>query len=319
MKKVEKVSGTVAQCLNDMYTIVLDNGKILHIPFNVMHKNCDLSSIMSDGKIEDGKRVVLFKKDEQIYYPDLGTYGFKKDCIKPKVKGNPNELKVGVKLFEYAHMDSNEFVNLLSQSLGKLNPITLSKILLIQGSQISECEKQKEIRALVPLPFERKDESVDFERKSSFLHLAGESEHTNEKNGQLREIADCLVAIANSKGQGSMIIGVDDKDPEKVKGVEDEIAELYPQMNRDQFLATVVGNVFHTYIGDPAFEQSLSYDWRILNDHLVCIIDVDYKGDPIVVGNGCLPYKSGSRMSKATGSQMVKLIMEYAKRNMKSE
>ena len=65
--------------------------------------------------------------------------------------------------------------------------------------------------------------------------------------------------------------------------------------------------------------QSLRFDWRQMEGHLLCLISTNYVGLPIIIGDGIMPYRSSNTKSIAKGNEMVKLIWNNAIKYMKTK
>lgn len=325
MKSFKKPNGTIKQFINNHYFVELDNGNNIIISYDVMHKNVDLSAMMIKGSIPPGTRMVFFMKDQDTAYPDAGTYPFKQQAVRPSVEADTAKLMEGLLPYTMpALMDMKVFLRKVLSAVDEINPLVLQEIFIIYLSERSDEEKQHQIRVLLNISERMADESECFERKGYALHTAGNNpDKVDGKNMQLREIADELVSFANDPtiSKGGVLVGVDDDG--KPTGLENEIAQAYPGMSRDQFQATVVTNVFNSYVKDASFMQSLRFDWRLMDGHLVVLISTNYIGLPITIGDSVMPYRSSNTKSIAKGSDMVRMIWNagyaYARRHPNAE
>lgn len=309
MKTIKKPNGTIKQFINNQYFVELDNGTNIIISYEVMHKNVDLSAMMIDGCIPPGTRMVFYIKDQDTAYPDAGTYPLKKIQMPQSVDNDVKKLLDGLLPYDLPAMSMNVFMLKLMNAIKDVNPLTLQEIFVIYFSERSDEEKQRQIRTLLNMPETVAEESERFEKKGYILHTAGNNPDTVDgKNMQLREIAEELVSFANDPtvDKGIVLVGVDNDN--KPTGLENEIARAYPGMDRDQFQATVVSNVFASYVRDASFMQSLRFDWRNMDGHLVCLISTGYVGLPITIGNSMMPYRSSNTKSIARGNDMVRMI-----------
>ena len=321
MKNFKKPNGTIKQFVNNQYFVELDNGNNIIISYNVMHRNVDLSAMMINGSIPPGTRMVFYFKDQDTVYPDAGTYSLKQQPANTSVEPDTAKLMEGLLPYTMPSlMDMNTFLLKVVGAANDMSPLVLQEIFVICLSERSDEEKQRKIRLLLNMSERLVDESECFERKGFMLHTAGDNpDKVDGKNMQLREIADELISFANDQtiSKGVVLVGVDDDG--KPTGLEKELALAYPGMSRDQFQATVITNVFSSYVKDASFMQSLRFDWRSMDDHLVCLISTNYIGLPITIGDSVMPYRSSNTKSVAKGSDMVRMIWNagyaYARRH----
>lgn len=314
MKYYKKPNGTVKQFINNQYFIELDGGSHITISYDTMHRNVDLSAIMINDVIPSGTRMVFYLKDQDTAYPDASVYPLKT----PHTNNNALEedakrLLDGLLPFSLPAMNMNVFMTTLLEVIKDANPFKIQEIFSIYYSERSDEEKQRQIRSILNIPEKIAEESECFEKKGYMLHTAGDNPDTVDgKNMQLREIAEELVSFANdpTTGKGTVLVGVDEDG--RPTGMELEIARAYPGMNRDQFQATVILNVFSSFIKDASFMQSLRFDWRQMEGHLVCLITTTYIGLPIIIGDGIMPYRCSNTKSVAKGNDIVKMIWNAA-------
>lgn len=313
MKNYKKPNGTVKQFINSQYFIELDNGSHITISYETMHRNVDLSAIMINGIIPSGTRMVFYLKDQDTAYPDATVYPFKSQHINNSLEDDAKKLLDGLLPFSLPAMNMNVFMTTLLGVVKDANPLKIQEMFSIYFSERSDEEKQRQIRSILNIPEKIAEESECFEKKGYMLHTAGNNPDTVDgKNMQLREIAEELVSFANDPTtcKGTVLVGVDEED--RPTGLEYEIAKAYPGMDRDQFQATVVLNVFSSYIKDASFMQSLRFDWRQMEGHLVCLITTTYIGLPIIIGDGIMPYRSSNTKSVARGNDIVKMVWNAA-------
>lgn len=313
MKNYKKPNGTVKQFINNQYFIELDNGSHITISYDTMHRNVDLSAIMINGIIPSGTRMVFYLKDQDTAYPDASVYPPKNQHPNNSLEEDAKKLLDGLLPFSLPAMNMNAFMTTLLDVVKDANPMKIQEMFSIYLSERSDEEKQRQIRSILNIPDKIAEESECFEKKGYMLHTAGSNPDTIDgKNMQLREIAEELVSFANdpTTGKGTVLVGVDEEG--RPTGLEMEIAREYPAMSRDQFQATVVLNVFNSYIKDASFMQSLRFDWRQMEGHLVCLITTTYIGLPIIIGDGFMPYRSSNTKSVARGNDIVKLIWNAA-------
>lgn len=320
MKIHKKPNGTIRQFVNNQYFVELDNGTNIIISYDIMHRNVDLTALMIDGSIPSGTRMVFFIKDQDTAYPDAGTYPLKNQLSAQTTDDSIKKLLDGLLPYNLPTMSMNVFIQKIMTYINDINPLTIQEIFTIFYSDRSDEEKQQQISILLRIPEGLAEESNCFERKGYMLHTAGNNaDYVDGKNMQLREIAEELVSFANdpTTDEGTVVIGVDDDG--NPTGLEREIAQAYPNMDRDQFQATVITNVFSSYINDASFMQSLRFDWRQMEGHLLCLISTNYVGLPIIIGDGIMPYRSSNTKSIAKGNEMVKLIWNNAIKYMKTK
>lgn len=306
----EKVSGTIYQRVNNNYIVDLDNGDRVNISVDTMTHSVMLDSLMIDGTIPNGARMNFYIGNSGVY-PDRETYPLKETFrysvnVHDDYKSVPQDLLEGIKPYQQPCVDRATFMDEIIPMFDKMKADTLEKVFIILKSNQPEADMQNQIRTMLNMPAKIQVEGVNFERKSSFLHTPGDSAGFTNKTQQIREIADELLSIANSGHKGTVVVGVDDKTGE-VKGLEREIAEAYPGMSVNKFQDTVVCNVFRSYVKDDVFMNSLSFDWRNLNGHLVCFITIDYvSGMIICLPDGDIPYRTDSSKSTVHGKDAIR-------------
>lgn len=301
-----KISGTVFQRVNNNYIIDLDNGDRVNISVNAMNQSVDLNALTINGTIPNGTRMNFFIGKNGVY-PDKDTYPLKETIQvqynkqDANLSSDPHKLLKGIKPYQQPCTDRETFMLELTPMFATMKAETMKKVFIILDSSLSENDKQSLIRNMLKMPVRIQAEGVNFERKSSFLHTPNDTTSSSCKKQQIRDIADELLSIANSGHKGTVVVGVDDKTGE-VKGLEKEIAEAYPEMNVNQFQDTVVCNVFRSYVNDNTIMNSLSFDWRCLNGHLVCFITIDYAAGRLAcLPDGSVPYRTDSSMTTAHG------------------
>lgn len=160
------------------------------------------------------------------------------------------------------------------------------------------------------------EETGTIEYKSSFIHPANPL-NANDKTYQMREIIKVLTGFANSEThKGTVIVGI--KDNQEVCGVENEFAEFNEQFNREKFTAMFL-NMYQQLTTMNLMLQT-QIEWLEIDGHIVAKIEVDYKGD-IVLMNGCNLYirkESGTHQLK--GDDMLAFIRKgWCKENTEKE
>ncbi len=138
-------------------------------------------------------------------------------------------------------------------------------------------------------------------------------EHKAGIGGDMKTlIVSELAAFYNTTGEGAVWVGVSDQ-TKRPTGLETQIACLYPKMSRDKFEATVLYNVARTWTGGNLdFVSSLTYNWKLFQDHLVLEIRVKRSNDKgislVNPKNWAFPKRIGTSMSLLRGYDMVNEI-----------
>lgn len=306
MCKFQKFEGEITNYANNVYTITVGN-KDVTIPYSIMHKYPVFpDSMMEADHLKIGSTIMLVKKDEQTYYPDHETYGIG-NCQEhaPNVDG-----AYLLKDAEPWKMNCSfqEIICKLSNILPEISDKERSVVLQTLANQgMTEDEKLDRITNLVVFPLEFK-ESATLEKKKSLFFPAKRSK---DEFAQPKEIVESIVAMCNCVDQKpcKLVIGVDNK-TNKTNRLQDEIASRYPQMySLDQFQNTFLVPFIKSYTFDnPILMSSLKYNWYNYHGDLVLVIDIDYKGMPIVCKGGILPYRCDSAKMCVEGPDMVNMI-----------
>lgn len=309
MCKFQKFIGEITNYTNSVYTITVGDKKIT-IPYSVMHKYPVFpTNMMEAGHLKIGGSIHLVKKDEQTFYPDHETYGISNSQEQIHYMDGTYLLK-DVKPLKLG-CSFNELLGKLSTIMPSIPEDKRNEVLQVLANQnLGDEEKQGKITSLVAFPLDF-EESETLEKKKSLFIPAYRSK---DENAQPKEIVESIVAMCNISEQKpcKLIIGIDDK-TNLTNKLQDEIATRYPNMDLDEFQNTFLIPFIKYYTYDnPLLLSSLKYNWYDYHGDLVLIIDINYKGAPIVCKGGILPYRCGSSKHCVEGPDMVSMIVKLS-------
>ena len=329
MSSIIKTQGTVVKFENGAYTVKVDD-KVVSIPSGVMHRCVEFpSDMLENGHLKISCQLALVRKDDRTYYPDHTFYPVAKNSqlgihrlpslLFSDQKQSSAQLSDGSYLLigipSYIEVKNDDtFMADLSAMLPLMPNEKREQVLLILTSTDSETEKKKAIMKIVDFPV-KFTESSRLEKKSSLFFPASKSQLEKDRNAQLKEVADSVIAFCNSKEQRPchVIVGISNE-TNKPTGLQNEIATRYPGMSLDKFQSTVLVPFFLSYTGNNALLMaSLNFEWYKISENLVLIIDINYTRAPVVVKGGRLPYRYGTSKSVAEMSEMVSYIMNFSK------
>lgn len=310
MCKFQKFIGEITNYTNNVYTITVGD-KSVTIPYSVMHKYPVFpTSMMESGHLKIGGNIHLVKKDEQTFYPDHETYGISNSQEQIHYVDGSYLLKDAKPL--KLECSFNELLSKLSNIMPSIPEGKRNEVLQILVNQdLRDEEKQSRLTSLVAFPLDF-EESETLEKKKSIFMPANRSK---DENAQPKEIVESIVAMCNTSEQKpcKLIIGIDDK-TNLTNKLQDEIATRYPNMdNIDEFQNTFLIPFIKSYTyNNPLLLSSLKYNWYSYHGDLVLIIDINYKGAPIVCKGGILPYRCGSSKHCVEGPDMVSMIVKLS-------
>lgn len=329
MSRLKKAQGTVVKFGNGIYTVKVDN-KVVTIPSGVMHRCVEFpSDMLEDGHLKMSCELALVRKDDSTYYPDHTFYPTAKNSLLGIQRSSsilfPGQKQSSAQLVDGSYLltgvpsyvevkDYETFMAELSALLPLMPNDKRGQVLVALTSTDSDTEKMKAIMKIVPFPV-KFTESTRLEKKSSLFFPASKSQLEKDRNAQLKEVADSVIAFCNSKERRPchVIVGIFDETNEP-SGLQNEIATRYPGMSLDKFQSTVLVPFFLSYTGNNAsLMASLDFEWYNISENLVLIIDINYTGAPVVVKGGRLPYRCGTSKSVAEMSDMVSYIMNFSK------
>lgn len=310
MCKFQKFIGEITNYTNNVYTITVGD-KSVTIPYSVMHKYPVFpTSMMESGHLKIGGNIHLVKKDEQTFYPDHETYGISNSQEQIHYVDGSYLLKDAKPL--KLECSFNELLSKLSNIMPSIPEGKRNEVLQILVNQdLRDEEKQSRLTSLVAFPLDF-EESETLEKKKSIFTPANRSK---DENAQPKEIVESIVAMCNTSEQKpcKLIIGIDDK-TNLTNKLQDEIATRYPNMdNIDEFQNTFLIPFIKSYTyNNPLLLSSLKYNWYSYHGDLVLIIDINYRGAPIVCKGGILPYRCGSSKHCVEGPDMVSMIVKLS-------
>ena len=287
---------------------------VFTVPVVVMNY-CDYRPEMLDenGYIKIGTEVHLVAKPNSngkcYYYPAHDWYT-------PNPKRFARERKTLLSSLNLLRGDNVQSINMNTQeefdalrtefceNMDKYDKNVCSEVLgvLAKGNISESCAFLRKLLRKRVFP----EENGMIEYKSSFIHPANPL-NANDKTYQLCEIIKTLTGFANSEmHKGIVIIGV--KDNQEICGVENEFVEFSEQFNREKFTAMFL-NLYRQLTTTNLMLQT-QIEWFEMGGHLIAKIEVDYKGD-IVLMNGCNLYvrkESGTHQLK--GDDMLAFIRQ---------
>ncbi len=310
MCKFNKYTGIITNYVNRMYIIEVDNTTI-HLPFEVMHKFPAFPlTMLEDGHLKVGEKVIMVKKDEKTFYPDHETYGIKAQKEQKQTIDGSYLLK-SAKPYK-KEQSLQELTAKLSELIATLPVETrMEAFKILTAANMTEEEKAEKLTSLVEFPLDF-EESQTLEKKSLFFS----PKNQKDDKAQLKEIVESIVAMCNCEEQkhSQLVVGVNDKTNKTCK-LQDEIATNYPQMETlDQFQNTFLVPFIKSYTYDnPILMSSLKYNWYSYNGDLILIVDINYHGDPIVCKGGRLPYRCDSAKMVAEGMDLVNMVKKLTR------
>lgn len=311
MCKFNKYIGTITNYINRMYIIEVDD-KIIHLPFEVMHKFPVFpSTMMEDGHLKVGAKITMVKKDEKTFYPDHETYGIKAQQEQKQTVDGSYLLK-SAKPYK-KEQSLQELTAKLSELIATLSVETrMEAFKVLAAPELTEEQKTEKLTSLVEFPLDF-EESQTLEKKKSLFFSP---KNQKDDKAQLKEIVESIVAMCNCEEQkhSQLVVGVNDKTNKTCK-LQDEIATNYPQMETlDQFQNTFLVPFIKSYTYDnPILMSSLKYNWYSYNGDLILIVDINYHGDPIVCKGGRLPYRCDSAKMVAEGMDLVNMVKKLTR------
>ncbi len=311
MCKFNKYIGTITNYINRMYIIEVDD-KIIHLPFEVMHKFPVFpSTMMEDGHLKVGAKITMVKKDEKTFYPDHETYGIKAQQEQKQTVDGSYLLK-SAKPYK-KEQSLQELTAKLSELIATLPVETrMEAFKVLAAPELTEEQKTEKLTSLVEFPLDF-EESQTLEKKKSLFFSP---KNQKDDKAQLKEIVESIVAMCNCEEQkhSQLVVGVNDKTNKTCK-LQDEIATNYPQMETlDQFQNTFLVPFIKSYTYDnPILMSSLKYNWYSYNGDLILIVDINYHGDPIVCKGGRLPYRCDSAKMVAEGMDLVNMVKKLTR------
>lgn len=279
----KKFIGTMTNFSENSYSILLDNGKTVHIAHDVCHRFVSFPSNMLDanGIIKTGERIHLYQPEEHgNFYPDHAIY----DTSKAKTP------KTGITAEEIMSLPE---MPIYSQELVKIllrRNLTIEKLETYLNDLIINKEQAtpRIYRQLGLSPFP--DECQTVEYKEGVIRGASDANHASI-------ISRTIAAFANADG-GTIWCGIQEKNgkPSNVLGIEDKIESL-DKCQLD------IRNAVLRYTSSENLLSLLEFRFFQYNGHLVLAIEVRpskniifLNGSELVVraGNQCLQYKNES-------------------------
>lgn len=315
--KVEHFDGVI-------YILQVENSTI-EIPEKKMFRCVKFpDDMMDNGHLKVGSVIHLAKMGNKPYYPDHSVY----ECLNSPARffsadGSFLLDDPAVKPYPVEHGDFETFTKEVAAKMGSMESTDRERLVkLLTDSNMTKEEKMEEVSkwGILPVTFV---ESESLEKKSSLFFPAGKgktdvSKWEKEKNVQMKEIVETIASFANSKSPRpcKLIIGIDDKSS-RTTGLQNEIASKLPQMRTlDQVQNTFIVNCIRDYsYRNAALLSSLTYNWYKLGKDLILVIGINYSGQPVIVKDGKLPYRSGSSKNVIEGTQLVDYILDYQKTN----
>lgn len=313
MCKFQKFIGEITNYTNNVYTITVGDKKVA-IPYSVMHKYPVFpTNMMEADHLKIGGSIHLVKKDAQTFYPDHETYGISNSQEQIHYVEGSYLVKDTKPL--KLECSFNNLLGKLSCIMPSIPEEKRNEVLQVLANQdLGDEEKQSRITSLVAFPLDF-EESETLEKKKSLFIPAYRSK---DENAQPKEIVESIVAMCNISEQKpcKLIIGVDDK-TNLTNKLQDEIATRYPNMDTlDDFQNTFLIPFIKSYTyNNPLLLSSLKYNWYNYHGDLILIIDINYKGAPIVCKGGILPYRCGSSKHCVDGPDMVNMIVKLTENN----
>lgn len=324
MSNFVQVIGKLVSFDRGNYIFQVGNANIEIPDYKMFHFVTFPDDLMENGHLKTGSEIRLVKKDDQTYYPDRRHYEWmKRSTLSNSADGSYLLEDPAVKPYPVACDDFRTFTRDIATMMGNMNSADREMVLsLLMDSSKNEEEKKQEIskKGILPVNFV---ESESLEKKSSLFFPAGKgktdvSKWEKEKNVQMKEIVETIASFANSKSPRpcKLIIGIDDKSS-RTTGLQNEIASKFPQMRTlDQVQNTFIVNCIRDYsYRNAALLSSLTYNWYKLGKDLILVIGINYSGQPVIVKDGKLPYRSGSSKNVIEGTQLVNYILDYQKTN----
>ena len=213
----------------------------------------------------------------------------------PEIGGVLDPLKVGMERLN--ELSETEIAILLRLNNDKLKADFLTKKFALKPS--------------CPIP----DESKTCELKSG-LKAIPNTYWDKLPHGGIKLIFTELCAMYNSTGNGTVYIGVSDS--KRPTALENQIACLWPNMNRDRFISTVIFNIARTWTQSDYFLNSLTFGWFTFEHHLILKIGVQrtMKHDIALCNPKCwiLPYHINTSLKFAkAGYDMIKMYNQLTK------
>lgn len=279
----KKFIGTMTNFSENSYSILLDNGKTVHITHDVCHRfvSFPINMLDENGIIKTGERIHLYQPEEHgNFYPDHAIY----DTSKAKSQ------KAGITAEEIMSLPelpiySQELVRiLLRRNLQTEELETYLNDLIVNKEQATP----RIYRQLGLNPFPEESQTVEY--KEGVVRGASDTNH-----GLI--ISRTIAAFANADG-GTIFCGIQETNgkPSNVVGIEDKIESL----DRCQL---DIRNAVLRYTSSENLLALLDFNFYQYNGHLVLAIDVRpskniifINGSELVVrtGNQCLTYKNES-------------------------
>jgi hypothetical protein len=244
-------------------------------------KNIMMNSTYSQSRLNQGFGMEQRRKEIN---PEALLEGL------PEIGGVLDPLKVGMERLN--ELSETEIAILLRLNNDKLKADFLTKKFALKPSS--------------PIP----DESTTCELKSGLKAIPNTYWDMLPHHGGIKLIFTELCAMYNSTGNGTVYIGVSDS--KRPTALENQIACLWPNMNRDRFISTVLFNIARTWTQSDYFLNSLTFDWFTLEHHLILKIGVQrtMKHDITLCNPKCwmLPYRINTSLKYAkAGYDMIKM------------
>ena len=268
---------------------------VFEVPIKVMsHRLYPKDILDKDGFLKIGVELLL---NEKMLIGNKPRH----ECNMPTPENilEYNNLDNSVKPLNFnTQSDLNALIAEYRENLDKFDADTQKEVLRIlsNGNRNEACNYLRQLRN--KLLFPQEDGMIEY--KPTFL-----SPVSGDENYQLREIIKTLVGFANNEAhKGTLIVGI--KDGIKVCGVENDFMQFGKQYNKEKFTAMFL-NLYST-LASPSLMLQTKLDWFSLDGHLICKLDVNYKGDIVLMDGINLYVRKDGRTHRLKGAGMLSFI-----------
>lgn len=293
----KKFKGVVSNFADNIYSILLNNGKEVSITHAVCHRYVIFPGKMLDenGNLKIGQTIDLYQPLENgSYYPDHAVYTVKAvDKTKNTTSSiSPEEIKSLPRLPVY----SQELVRILLRQDLPAEKLEVYIHNLIIDREKATRDIYREI-GLSPFPLESKT----IEYKEGVVRGPGDTSHG-------LTLSKTVAAFANSEG-GTIWCGIKEVNdrPETVVGVENKI------LSQDQ-CELDIRNALQRYTASEALLSLISCKFYQYDGHMILAINVQPSSTPIFINGSEVHVRTGNQCTQYKNDSLTKFIIERSAR-----
>lgn len=226
------------------------------------------SMLDSDGYLREGVYVQFYVKQDAMgrtqYFPDQSKYWPKNKAVRESISlsTNQNSLDYSDKQeFNISKIASKRPHELIRSALNRINDFDST-----EKEQLTDCFLSNDIQKACDL----------IKSVLSVPFFPEESQELEYKEGiDNRELVKESLGFANSRTEGTIICGIQDKTRDVV-GVE----KFFATTDSLEKCKTSILNSFSQTVSNTGFLNSLSLEWYQYEEHLILVISIPrWEGD----------------------------------------